>query len=227
MSDILADAGDEATLLPSSASVYEQLRGDIIAGRLRANERLKVNVLAERYGVSTNPVREALQQLRGEGFVVISPNRGARVREVDEDFFSDISEIESLIEPHLTHYFVGIATDADVAQLERIEAEIESLNFSDLDAHNRLDTAFHRTIYDRHHNRHMVDMWQSHREILSAVSRSFPISLNRRAAVLREHRALLDAVRRQDADGAAGVVRQHVEGSARHWVEQMRAARRR
>ena len=55
-----------------------------------------------------NPIREALQLLRGEGFVIIEPNRGARVRPIDEDFVRDIIEIEVLIEPALTRWFVSI-----------------------------------------------------------------------------------------------------------------------
>src|SRR3712207_6602251 len=78
----------------SGSSIYERLRDDIIHGRVKANERLKVAELATRMGTSTNPVREALQQLRGEGFVIMTPNRGARVRPIDEDFVRDIAEIE-------------------------------------------------------------------------------------------------------------------------------------
>ena len=59
----------------SGATIYEQLRDDIIHGRFKSNERLKVAELATRMGTSTNPVREALQQLRGEGFVIMTPNR--------------------------------------------------------------------------------------------------------------------------------------------------------
>ena len=84
------------------ASLYELIREDIIEGRLAANERLVAADLAERYGTSTNPVREALQLLRGEGFVIFAPNRGARVRPIDQDFVRDIYEIGVLIEPALT-----------------------------------------------------------------------------------------------------------------------------
>lgn len=62
--------------LEQQASVYEMIREDIVSGRLGPNERLKVADLAEHYQTSTNPVREALQQLRGEGFVLIEPNAG-------------------------------------------------------------------------------------------------------------------------------------------------------
>ena len=88
------------------ASLYELIREDIIEGRLAANERLVVADLARRHGTSTNPVREALQLLRGEGFVVFFPNRGARVRPIDQDFVRDIYEIGVLIEPALTRWFV-------------------------------------------------------------------------------------------------------------------------
>ena len=210
----------------ASGSVYELIRDDIISGRLVANQRLKVADLAERHGTSTNPVREALQQLRGEGFVVMTPNRGARVRPMDEEFIRDIYEIEMLIEPALTKWFVGMATDHDLAELERIQAEIEANNFVDPVKHGSLDTQLHMVMYGRHYNRHAADLWWKHREILRAISRQYPTTLARRAAVLREHRDLIAAVKAGDADGAAAIVETHVEGSGRHILEQMRAARR-
>ena len=115
----------------ASPSVYDLIREEILEGRLAANERLKVADLAVRLGTSTNPVREALQQLRGEGFVLFEPNRGARVRPMDEDFVRDSFEVEMLIEPYLTRWFVGIVTERELDALEAIEAEIETLNFAD------------------------------------------------------------------------------------------------
>lgn len=210
----------------AAVSVYEMIREDIISGRLEPSARLKVAELALHHKTSTNPVREALQQLRGEGFVVMEPNRGARVRPIDEAFVRDIIEIEVLIEPALTKWFVSIVTDADIADLEAVQAEIEALNFRDPAQHGRLDTKFHQLIYDRHYNRHAAELWWKHREILRAISRRFPTSLSRRVAVLREHRELLACIRRQDAEGAAAVVARHVEGSGRHIIEQMGVAKR-
>jgi DNA-binding GntR family transcriptional regulator len=208
------------------ASVYEAIREDIILGRLEPNERLKVADLAERYRTSTNPVREALQQLRGEGFVLMEPNRGARVRPIDETFVRDIIEIEVLIEPALTRWFVSIVNDADIVALEAVQAEIEALNFTDPVRHGQLDTRFHQLIYDRHYNRHAAELWWKHREILRAISRRFPTSLSRRVAVISEHRELIERIRAQDADGAAAVIARHVEGSGRHVIEQMGVAKR-
>ncbi len=211
----------------AEASIYERIRDDIIQGRLVANERLKIADLADRMGTSTNPVREALQQLRGEGFVVMMPNRGARVRAIDETFVRDIFEIEVLIEPSLTRWFVGLATKADLDTLEDLQAQMEAMNFADPHAHSKLDMAFHQVMYDRHYNRHAVDLWWRHREILSAISRQFPTSLSRQTSVMNEHRGLLHCIEKQDADGAAAIIAQHVEGSGRHIIEHMRQIKRR
>jgi DNA-binding GntR family transcriptional regulator len=205
------------------ASVYENIREDILEGRLRANERLVVAELAERHGTSANPVREALQLLRGEGFVVMSPNRGARVRPIDEDFVRDIYEIGVLIEPALTRWFVGLARDEDVAELERLQELIEENNFTDPVLHSELDTAFHTVMYARHYNRHAAALWWKYREVLRAVSRRFNFTLARRSQVIRQHRELIACVKAQDAGRAADIIAVHVEGSGRHILEQMRA----
>ncbi|WP_051489654.1 GntR family transcriptional regulator [Roseivivax halodurans] len=207
------------------ATVYSRLRDAIIAGRFQPDERLKVSQLAKDLGTSTNPIREALQQLRGEGFVNMLPNRGARVRRMDETFVRDIYEIEVLLEPSMTAWFVGIAGPQDLTRLETIQAEIEALNFADPEEHARLDQMFHRTIYDRHYNRHAFDLWWRYREILSAVSRQYPMSLRRQKQILTEHRQIIDRIRDQDEAGAAEAMRHHIAGAGRHIVEQMTLSR--
>lgn len=206
-----------------AVSLYEIIRDDIISGRLKPNERLVVADLADRLGTSTNPVREALQLLRGEGFVVFSPNRGARVRPIDHDFVRNIYEISALIEPALTRWFVGMATDADIAELERIQRLIEENNFVDPVLHSGLDVQFHTVVYQRHYNRHAAEIWWKHREVLRAVNQRFNYTLARRSQVIREHREMIQFVKAGEADKAAEVVARHVEGSGRHLLEQMRA----
>ena len=216
------DATDAST---EGASIYELIRDDIIEGRLKANERLIVADLATRHGTSTNPIREALQLLRGEGFVIFTPNRGARVRPIDQDFVRDIYEIGVLIEPALTRWFVAsMATHEDIVKLERIQNLIEENNFADQFLHSELDTAFHTVMYQRHYNRHAAELWWKHREVLRAVSRRFNFTLSRRAQVLRDHRELIELIKAGEADKAAELVARHVEGSGRHILEQMRAA---
>lgn len=206
-----------------AVSLFERIRDEIISGRLKANERLVVADLAERLGTSTNPVREALQLLRGEGFVIFSPNRGARVRPIDHDFVRNIYEISALIEPALTRWFVGMATEKDIAELDRVQGLIEANNFVDPVLHSGLDVQFHTIVYQRHYNRHMAEIWWKHREVLRAVSQQFSYTLARRSQVVREHRELIQLVKAGEADKAAECVARHVEGSGRHILEQMRA----
>jgi DNA-binding GntR family transcriptional regulator len=212
--------------VPRGANVvYERLRQDIVEGRLAAGSRLKVAELARRYATSTNPVREALQQLRGEGFVLFSPNRGARVRPIDDDFVRDVYEVTTLLEPYMTRWFVGYVTDVDIERMEALQAEIEAVGFDDPEAYSRLDEQFHRIVYDNHYNRHAFNLWWRHREILRAIGRRFQFSRARRHAILLEHRGLIDSIKHHDADGAARVIARHVEGSGRHLIEHMRATR--
>ena len=91
--------------------LHDLIRDDIVEGRLEPGVRLKTAELAKRYGTSTNPVGEALHQLQGEGMVIISPNRGARVRPISEDFVRNIYEFRALIEHYLVRWFVNYATD--------------------------------------------------------------------------------------------------------------------
>jgi DNA-binding GntR family transcriptional regulator len=207
-----------------SGAIYKLIRDDIIQGRLAANSRLKISALAEFYGTSTNPIREALQQLRGEGFVLIEPNRGARVRPIDDDFIRDVYEIESLIEPYLAKSFVELATSNDIIKLEELHEEIAELNFLDPVIFTELDTRFHSIFYRKHYNHHAVELWRVHREILSAFSRHVPIAKWRREAIVSEHAKLVESVKRHDVEGAADIVSLHVRGAGKHLIEQLRAA---
>ena len=211
----IAEIGDDS-------SIYALIRQDILSGKLTGNERLKVSTLATRYQTSTNPVREALQQLRGEGFVTIEPNRGARVRTIDADFVRDIYEIEVLLEPYLVRGFEGLCTEADVSELEAIQGQIEHLNFADPGQHSHLDHRFHRTMYVRHYNRSAVGLWWKHREILRAINVNHGTSLRRQRDVIEEHRALIRAVKDHDEDAAAAMIARHVLGSGRHIIDRMR-----
>ncbi len=204
-------------------TVYERIRNDILSGRIEANARLKVSELAKRHGTSTNPVREALQQLRGEGLVVISPNQGARVRPIDPDFVRDVYEIGLELEPYLLRWFVDTVTPEDLAELESIQDQIEDLNFADQALHTQLNSRFHLMMYQAHYNRLAFDLWSQHREIMGAISARITIAPKRRDAILREHRQLIEAIRQQDKDKAAAILRAHIEDAGRHLMDQLRA----
>ena len=97
----------------------------------------------------------------------MTPNRGARVRPIDEEFIRDIYEIEMLIEPALTKWFVGMATDRDIAELGAACSEIEANSPADpvrqAGGLTRSSTCW---MYGRYYDRYAADLWWKHREIV-------------------------------------------------------------
>lgn len=215
---------DPTGVSEEGAVVYELIRDEIISGRLEANTKLVVSELAERHRAPANAVREALQLLRSQGFVLIVHNKSARVRPIDRDFVRDVYEIGVLIEPSMVRWFVDMATPDDLAALEDIQQQIEANNFEDPILHSELDTQFHTLMYDRHYNHLAAELWWKHRELLRALARRYSYTLSRRAQVIRDHRELLGMVKAGDADSAAALIAAHVDGAGRHVLEQMRAS---
>lgn len=210
------------TAAASSESIYEQVRHEILSGQLKANERLKISELAKRYGSSTNPVREALQQLRGEGLVLFVANQGARVRAIDMDFVRDVYEVGLQLEPYLVRWFVETATQDDIVALEEIQDQIELLNFANKERHSVLNDQFHQHMYTNHYNRVAYKLWKQHREILSSISTRIPIAIGRQESILKEHREIIEAIRSQDPNKTAKVLHSHIQDAGRHLVDQLR-----
>ncbi|WP_166353268.1 GntR family transcriptional regulator [Phytoactinopolyspora limicola] len=80
-------------------AVAEEIRGLIHEGRLGLGERLSIDTLASRFGVSRTPVRDALWQLSTEGLVVITPRVGVFVREISPQEIADVYDIKGALEP--------------------------------------------------------------------------------------------------------------------------------
>ncbi|WP_022950912.1 GntR family transcriptional regulator [Leucothrix mucor] len=205
-----------------SGSIYERIRHDILSDALEANVRLKISELARRYETSTNPVREALQQLRGEGLVLFTQNQGARVRPIDTDYVRDVAEVGYQLEPYLMRLFIETASTEDIDALEAIQDEIEALNFKDARQHTKLNHAFHEFMYERHYNQVAFGLWKQHREIIGSISARIPIALGRQEAILKEHRKLIEAIRSQDVELALKVLREHIGDAGSHLADQLK-----
>ncbi len=218
----LSLSSKDAKTLTSTMSIYEKVRHDILSGALKANARLKISELARIHETSTNPVREALQQLRGEGLVLFTPNQGARVRPIDMEFVRDVAELGCQLEPYLVRLFVETATSEDIAVLENIQDKIESLNFNNRAHHMDLNNAFHLTMYERHYNRVAFAVWKQHREIMGSISARIPIAFGRREAIIHEHRELIDAIRKQDVDLTVCILSRHINNACRHLIGQLK-----
>ncbi len=195
---------------PGYGRLQQQLREDILEGRIPAGSRLKVSEIIERYQTSTNPAREALQGLEGEGLVVISPNRGARVRLVDEDMVRNIFDIRGLIEPYIMRTFVEFARAEDIKALRELQDACQA--GCDTGLHSEFHKAniqFHDFITDRHFTVEAVRIMKQHNAWLRALSTKNPLTPAQMRASNAEHWELVDAVEKGDADQAVRLIVQH------------------
>ena len=194
--------------------VTNLLRTEIIAGEIPLGGWLRMTAIAERFGVSVQPVREALQQLEGEGLVEMIPNHGARVREIDRNRLVYSHEIGEALESFLARQFAEEASLSSLRKLEALQVEhdaaIEAMDWARIDAANH---AFHRFINTHGGNLEAADLIARY----YGLSESLMNKQGRDAAfadrVKTEHHALLDAFRRRDPDAAAKINAQHVRGT--------------
>lgn len=94
----LVQQHDDAVEPTINATVYRQIRADIVACRLVPNERLRVEALRGRYGVGGSPIREALMRLEAEGLVILAQNKGFRVSPVSREQLLDLTRTRIEIE---------------------------------------------------------------------------------------------------------------------------------
>src|SRR6187431_2890956 len=103
--------------------VRDLLEEAILEGDLKPGERLRAEALAQRYGTSRTPVREALLQLEAQGLVEVEPNRGAVVRPFDRADLLDLYEVRALLEPAAAARAARRIGPDDIGRLEQLCAE--------------------------------------------------------------------------------------------------------
>lgn len=211
---------------PGYGRLQQLLRDDILEGRIPSGARLKVNEIASRYNSSTNPAREALQGLEGEGLVKIEPNRGARVRSFDEDFVQNIFDIRGLIEPYIVRNFVEFAKPADIRAIREIQARCQAgVDAGDYLEFHVNNVQFHSYIIDLHFNDVAIRIMKQHNGWVQALSRKNPLSLAHMRRSSAEHWLLIEAVEKGDPDEAAALIELHMRNSREVLLSNLRRAR--
>lgn len=201
---------------PIPDRLADVLRQAIIGGKLRPGDRINESEIADAYQISRTPIREALRMLQQEGLVVVRPRRGAFVRVLTPEEVLEVYLVKSMTE--------GLA--ARLATLRMSEAEIETLTrhlarMKQEAGHPtgarylEASRLFHNFIIVASGNATLIDIHRGlDRKIhwLRALSLARP---GRVPASLADHRAILDAMRRRDAEGAERLTRDHVERAGR------------
>ena len=196
---------------PLADAVSDALREAITDGMLAPGTRLREVSLARHFTVSATPVREALRRLEREGLVEADPHRGAAVAALRPEEIVDLYEVHEVLECRAVRR-AAEAEHRDLARLEALLAEAEGvLSGPDHVAFNRLDLAFHRALNGLGGNAPLAELIeQVHRRIQGVRLRSAGHLPGRPALSHAQHLALLEAVRRRDAEQAEGLARAHI-----------------
>ncbi|MEU6950740.1 GntR family transcriptional regulator [Streptomyces sp. NPDC046316] len=196
--------------------ILQALRTALVGGELVPGEVYSAPVLAERFGVSATPVREAMQQLAIEGAVEVVPNRGFRVVERTPRELAELAEVRALIEIPIMLRLARTVPAARWAELRPLaEATGAAAARGDRAHYAEADRAFHRAVLSLAGNEQLLTVADDlHRRsqwplVSGPVTRHGDL-----VADAAEHTALLDALIAQDVTVVQSLVREHFTGSA-------------
>jgi DNA-binding GntR family transcriptional regulator len=196
---------------------YERLRALVLSGDIAPGARLGQVELAERFGISRTPIREALRRLSGEGLVDFHPNRGFRVADLGLDAVLRRLEVRAIVEPGIARLAAERRTPQDLRALHQSIAR-ESRARTASAAHDA-SRDFHVALARASHNDELVRTLES--LWILEVGRRL---LSRRSATqdwvpadIADHRAIALAVEHGDAERAAALMAAHIDSALRHW----------
>lgn len=199
--------------------VAERLRERIFSHELPPGSWVDEQALADDYGISRTPLREALKVLASEGLVTLKPRRGCYVTEISERDLDEIFNVMALLEGQCALLSARKATDADLARLREIHDTLEQAAAAD-DIDNFFDAnqAFHLLLQQLADNRWLQQVIEDLRKVIK-LSRHYSLfSEGRLEQSLAEHRDLLAALTARDAERAEQIMREHLLSGRRALV---------
>ena len=198
--------------------VYQNLRSDILSGTFRDQEELRENALAKVYGVSRTPVREAIRQLALEGLVDTIPNRGAYVHNIHGKDVKDVYAILSLLEGLAARWAVENITDEQIEAMEEVLYMSEYYRKKELwEQVYKCDNKFHDLMYAASGSHLLEHMLRTFHEYVQQVRKSALQDEKRAKSSFEEHGAILDAIKKGQADAAADLAKQHIDNAVESW----------
>jgi len=202
----------------------EMLRASIVAGELEPGEIYSAPALAERLGVSATPVREAMLDLANDGLVEPVRNRGFRIVVVDEDALDEISELRQMVEVPAMAKVVARAGDEELAALfEKVDRIEAAAVHSDAAEFLFADRDFHLSLLILGGNTRLVRLvGQLRNQTRLAGIKALAESGQLMASAL-EHRPILEAVCRRDAELAQTLMRAHLDHTRELWAGRLPA----
>ncbi|MQA61557.1 MAG: FCD domain-containing protein [Actinophytocola sp.] len=194
----------------ASARVADYLREAILGGEIGPGDRIRQEDIAERFGTSRLPVREALRILEAEGLTEHEPNKGARVPKLTMHEVDVIYQMRERLEPLALTESLAHLSEQDLRRLDQVQSRIEAN--TDVNSFLALDREFHLLTYSGCHIDPLTSMvrrlWNSTQHYRRAfVSLGGP---GRMWVINAEHRLVLDAIERLDPVDAERYLSGHI-----------------
>lgn len=201
--------GTLASRLTLRERIADAIRTAVIRGELKAGARVSEPRLARRFSMSRTPVREALRQLDSEGFLTVTPRKGARVARFAEQDVVEFYELKALLEGYAARLAAVRMSERDIDRLAHLNEHMErSFAAGELKKIARTHLSFHEHLIKASGNAQLVTLLN----VLMKKFQRFTIQLalsgrNREAFV--QHRQLIAALRARDAEAAEKLTREN------------------
>lgn len=196
--------------------VYDRLRADILSCVLPPGSEFREGDLAEQFGVSKSPIRDALQRLEIEGLVEIEPRRGHRVAPISIADAEDILGLREILETGAIRTIVANASDGTLTGLDRLR----DASTTDVRAFAAYNRNFHQAICEAAGNRRLSAsvaglMENYDRLCLVSLSSSGRSEGTNMAEALADHNEIIDALQARNAAAAVRASARHIKTSRR------------
>jgi DNA-binding GntR family transcriptional regulator len=196
--------------------ILENIRDAIISGSLKAGSKVSEPELAERYGISRTPIREAFRQLESEGYLTVVPRRGAIVSEFSLKDVEDFYAIKSILEGYAARKACDKLSEKELERLQTINNRLSDLaERNDIKTFFKIHSEFHDQFIKAADNDKLRDLIASlvtRFQRLRLMSLSMP---GRMKISVHEHEKIIEAFRKKDCATAEKLVRKNAEYGGR------------
>lgn len=191
--------------------IRRALEADISSGRLEPGSKLDEQEIAEQFGVSRTPVREAFRLLAANHLVELRGRQGAVVRAIGAHMLIEMFQVMAELEGLCARLAARRASPAQIARMEGIHARLEEVATSfDVDLFYDVNQEFHEAVYEASANGFLADQTRRLRNQVAAYRRRVTHRPSRIPKTLKEHGDVIAAIRRRDDEAAQRAMRDHV-----------------